>query len=251
MADKDTADGDGCQAGACCQPQSESQIAQEHARQLMHQAFAIVESKKDIDDAEVMIRAAYVLLDRTGGRHNEPGVWLLAAQGVQAQAKGYPVHALEYLRQCKDKAVAVFGPDDINTLVCQGNYASTLAEMGLFQGQGLLRLAIERLKKAIPTERAPQEFIDRAIADCEKAFGEAIRWQTPEEMLAQFKRIYIHDGFTTGIMDAQLRDGNPTKVDVWYRSFADFEKIPDEHKVKFKDLHLVWGQYIPPGVVLQ
>lgn len=243
MSDQDTAHGDNC-----CRPPTKAETAQRIATDLMHQAFELVASKHEVDQALVLIDAAHVLLDRNGGRDNSPGVWLLAARSVLAEEKGYPVHALEYQRQCKEQAEKVFGPDDPTTLVCQSNYASTMCEMGLFQGTQLLKSAIERLKSACPQDDYNQEFISRALADSQRIFGDALKWQTPEEMLAQFKRVYIRPGFTTGIMDATLR--NATTVDVWYRSFTDFERIPDEHKVKFKDLNLVWGKHIPEGVVI-
>lgn len=243
MSHNDTADGD-----SCCRPPTQAESAQRLATDLVHKALAIIDSKVDVDQALVLIEAGHVLLDRNGGRNNSPGVWLLSVLSELAEAKGYPVHALAHLRQSKELAEKVFGPDHPDTLVCQANYASTMCKMGLFQGTSLLKSAIQRLEQASPPDEYNQEFISRALADCRRIYGETIKWQTPEEALAQFKKVYIRPGFTTGIMDAMLRD--PNTVDVWYRSFTDFERIPDEHKVKFKGLNLVWGKHIPEGVVI-
>ncbi len=227
------------------EPFSADQILQDKAHNLMNTVYTLIQNKADSLKMDALIQAAYTLLDASGGRDNPVGVWLLGAQAHVADIKGYPLDSVRLSLLCYKKAESVFGKSHVNSIFCFCNFASAFATMGLSHGESMLAHAIQKLKQASPAPDAPQEKIDKTIAVCQKVLAEVKKWQTPEETLAQFKRVYIRPGFTTGILDAQLRAGNQNIIDATYKYKRHLDAIPDEHKRIFKGLQVSWRQHAP------
>lgn len=151
-------------SSSCC-ALSEDDRLRFQANQIRHQADLILLSGGDQNQADALIKAAGVLLDRSGGRDNEPGIWLLASEAVLCQQRGDCGRATVLLKEAFDRSVAKFGIDDPSTLGCQGNYAQHLLELGDPAGKALLADAIEKLRKAKPTRDASQAWINGGIAE--------------------------------------------------------------------------------------
>src|SRR5581483_2598416 len=91
------------------------------------------------------------LLDNSGGRNNERGVWLLASHADILQREGRLQDALTFAQQAADLAFEVVGPFHPCAGVCRLNIADIACDMASYEAANeQLEWAVTILSAATP-----------------------------------------------------------------------------------------------------
>ncbi len=222
---------------------------QDLASQLMFECGDLIAADK-LMQAESLVKAAFVLLDESGGRDNQTGIWLIFCQAAISDANGQPAKALNFYRQGKEKAKTVFGRDHVFTRICLVSYAGALAKAGHSRGISMLQKALALVRKAKPTKEVNFGLILQATHHAQEILKTELGSQDPLKSCDLYRKLYVGD--TNGVHSADLSKKDPSLLIVTVAS-ADcaVHQIPEEHRQIFKGLRVkIEVKRIPGSVVL-
>jgi len=224
--------------GACCAAPSKEQSRQRLAKDLMYQAVDMLKSQQTAA-ADTLIRAAYALLDHSGGRMNSTGAWLLQMQANICEQNGELLKAIDFSRKAKETAKELFGRNDAFTCAFMLFYALNLAQAGYARGLTMVEKGIKRLEKASPNDQAPQAWVEHTIKDAHRVLCEEQNPQDPKKACEVFSKLYRNP--YNGVYSVELKGkkrGRSAKIEVKVNSSNSLGAIAEEHRKSFKGIKI-------------
>jgi len=225
------------QEDACCTTPTAEETKQRLAQELMFQSAALLDSNQ-LQAAETLLYASYVLLDQSGGRINAIGAWLLQMQANIYQHNGQLIKAIDFSRKAKETAKAVFGPNDSFTCAFKLLYSIRLAQAGYTRGLAMVDIGIRRLEKASENPEAPSAWLEQVLSEGRKVLAEEQKPQSPQTACELFAKLYStpHNGISS-VQFSVTGKGKKRKsgtINVKVCSPSAINVIAEEHRRQFK-----------------
>lgn len=236
--------------GACCALPTKEQTRQRLAKDLMYQAVDMIKLDQ-VASAETLIKAAYVLLDESGGRTNATGAWLLQMQANICEKNGQLLKTIDFSRKAKELAKEIFGRNDAFTCTFMLFYALNLAQAGYERGLPMVEKGIKRLEKASANPHAPDAWVEYVLSDARKSLVKERKAQDPKKASELFAQLYCGD--RNGIYSVELsrkgKNRKSAKIVVKLSSANSLNIIAEEHRQKYKGIPVEISVEPAPGLV--
>lgn len=149
---------------SCCAVLSPEERDRNFANSIRFRADAYTEGG-NYAAAESLLAAAGALLDNSGGRENEAGIWLLASLASIHQANKRYEAGERLLFDALALSCTVMGEEHPCSAVCAGNLGEIMIESGKKSGLAFVRLGLEVLAMAEPTGIYTAEYLKSAHDD--------------------------------------------------------------------------------------